>query len=105
MQGYPEYASAAPFSLSGDGQPKLLHASSCLKHYFAYDGPEDTGNTTRFDFDAKVSEQDLADTYLPGFEAGARPDLGAATGVMCSCECNGHRLSLSLSRILRAIYV
>ena len=56
------------------------------------DGPEDWGSAgvnssdarTRFDFDANVSARDLADSYLRGFEAGARPDLGAASGLMCS---------------------
>ena len=85
MQGYAQYH----HHHGGEGEfagqpPKFMTVSSCLKHFFAYDGPEDTGNTTRFNFDAQVTAQDLADSYLPAFEAGARPDLGAASGVMCS---------------------
>ena len=90
MQGYAEYSRGR----AGGQQhvPTLMPASSCLKHFFAYDGPEDWGRDgvnsssvkTRFNFDARVTERDLADTYLPAFEAGARPDLGAASGVMCS---------------------
>jgi hypothetical protein len=85
MQGYPQYRYAAGgANSSAEDAPKFLHVSSCLKHYFAYDGPEDTGNTTRFNFDARVSARDLEDSYLPAFEAGSRPDLGAASGLMCS---------------------
>ena len=90
MQGYAEYNRSAP--AGSQSPPRIMRASSCLKHFFAYDGPEDwgrhgvnsSGAKTRFNFDARVTEQDLADTFLPAFEAGARPDLGAASGVMCS---------------------
>ena len=68
------------------------HARIVLSEALLCDGPEDWGRDgvnsssvkTRFNFDARVTERDLADTYLPAFEAGARPDLGAASGVMCS---------------------
>ena len=79
----------------------------------ADDGPEDWGSKgvnssdarTRFDFDANVSARDLADSYLPGFEAGARPDLGAASGLMCSynsgqCGCVTRAFAVSLTRCL-----
>ena len=88
MQGYAQYhhhhRSGRGGGESASQPPRFMTVSSCLKHFFAYDGPEDTGNTTRFNFDAQVTAQDLADSYLPAFEAGARPDLGAASGVMCS---------------------
>eukprot|EP01052_Picozoa_sp_SAG31_P032956 SAG31_NODE_3667_length_4007_cov_1.970317_2_plen_737_part_00 len=96
MQGYPPFENTN--STDRQAAPHLLRVSSCLKHFFAYDGPEDwgangvnsSGAKTRFDFNAKVTARDLADSYLPGFEAGARPDLGAASGVMCSYnEVNG----------------
>lgn len=91
MQGYFQYNQSGPAGSQQD-PPIIMPASSCLKHFFAYDGPEDwgrdgvnsSGAKTRFNFDARVTEQDLADTYLPAFEAGARPDLGGASGVMCS---------------------
>lgn len=51
------------------------------KHYAAYD-LEVSGSTTRFNFDAKVSLQDLAEYYLPPFEGCARD--AKAGSIMCS---------------------
>ncbi|HWT73484.1 MAG TPA: glycoside hydrolase family 3 C-terminal domain-containing protein, partial [Mobilitalea sp.] len=42
-----------------------LKAAACAKHYAVHSGPEDI----RHSFNAVVSEQDLAETYLPAFEA------------------------------------
>ena len=36
----------------------------------------------RFHFDAKVTDEDLDNTYLPAFHAGVK--LGRASGLMCS---------------------
>lgn len=49
--------------LQGDG--KYLTAAACAKHFAAHSGPEGT----RHEFDAEVSRKDLAETYLPAFEA------------------------------------
>ena len=49
--------------LQGDG--KYLTAAACAKHFAAHSGPEGT----RHEFDAEVSQKDLAETYLPAFEA------------------------------------
>lgn len=49
--------------LQGDG--KTMLAAGCAKHYAAHSGPE----AIRHGFDAKVSEKDLEETYLPAFEA------------------------------------
>lgn len=72
-----EMGSAFVRGLQGD-DPRYLKASACAKHYAVHSGPE----WNRHTFDARVSDQDLWDTYLPAFqklviEAGV-------TGVMCA---------------------
>ena len=62
--------------LQGDGE--TMKAAACAKHFAAHSGPEDL----RHSFDAKVSEKDLAETYLPAFEklvreAGVEAVMGA----------------------------
>ncbi len=42
-----------------------LKAAACAKHFAVHSGPEDT----RHSFDARVSRQDLYETYLPAFKA------------------------------------
>ena len=51
------------------------------KHYAAYD-LENSGSTTRFNFDAKVSMQDLSEYYLPPFQQCARDSKVGS--IMCS---------------------
>ena len=63
------------------GNQSTHRVIATCKHYAAYD-LEVTGGTTRFNFDAKVSMQDLAEYYLPPFEGCAR-DAKAAS-IMCS---------------------
>lgn len=48
--------------LQGDGE--FLRSAACAKHFAVHSGPEGLRHT----FDAKVSEQDLWETYLPAFE-------------------------------------
>ena len=63
--------------LQGD-DPKYLKASACAKHYAVHSGPE----WNRHVYDAKVSNFDLWDTYLPAFK---RLVVDAkVTGVMCA---------------------
>jgi beta-glucosidase len=50
--------------LQGD-EPEYLKAAACAKHYAVHSGPE----SLRHEFDARVSEKDLRETYLPAFEA------------------------------------
>ena len=50
--------------LQGD-DPKYLKAVATPKHFAAHSGPE----KDRHAFDAKVSQKDLRETYLPAFEA------------------------------------
>src|SRR4029079_7767519 len=45
-----------------------LRAVATAKHFAAHSGPE----ASRHGFDARVSAHDLADTYLPQFEAAVR---------------------------------
>jgi len=49
--------------LQGDG--KYIKAAACAKHFAGHSGPE----STRHQFDAKISQKDLNETYLPAFEA------------------------------------
>merc|ERR1719345_632885 len=44
--------------------PTHIKASACLKHFAAYN-LENWGGVDRDHFDARVTEQDLADTYYP----------------------------------------
>ena len=63
-------------ALQGDGP--YMKAAACAKHFAVHSGPE----AVRHSFDAKVSQQDLWDTYLPAFEklvcdAGVEAVMGA----------------------------
>lgn len=63
--------------LQGD-DPVALRASACAKHYAVHSGPE----SVRHQFDVKVSDRDLWETYLPAFR-----DLvvdGGVSGIMCA---------------------
>ena len=48
--------------------PKYLKAVACAKHFAVHSGPEPARHT----FDAKPSERDLYECYLPHFEAAVR---------------------------------
>lgn len=50
--------------LQGD-DPKYLKAAACAKHFAVHSGPENL----RHEFDARVNQKDLYETYLPAFEA------------------------------------
>ncbi|KAF7033126.1 hypothetical protein CFC21_044251 [Triticum aestivum] len=67
--------------MSGAINSSDLEASACCKHFTAYDLDNWKG-VTRFAFDAKVTEQDLADTYNPPFKSCVED--GGASGIMCS---------------------
>ncbi|QHN94131.1 probable beta-D-xylosidase 7 [Arachis ipaensis] len=58
-----------------------LQASACCKHFTAYDLDNWKG-VNRFAFDARVSLQDLADTYQPPFKSCI--EEGHASGIMCA---------------------
>ena len=63
---------AAAFVRGMQGNSSTLRVVATCKHYAAYDLEAAGGGTTRFNFDAKVSMQDLAEYYLPPFRACAR---------------------------------
>ena len=46
------------------GSGKFLRAAACAKHFAVHSGPE----LLRHEFDARVSEKDMAETYLYAFE-------------------------------------
>ncbi|XP_051139781.1 probable beta-D-xylosidase 7 [Andrographis paniculata] len=58
-----------------------LQASACCKHFTAYDLDKWKG-VDRLGFDARVTAQDLADTYQPPFERCIKD--GKASGIMCA---------------------
>ncbi len=75
--------------------PKYLKAAACAKHYAVHSGPEDL----RHRFDARVSQQDLWETYLPAFrtlvkEARVEAVMGAYNRVNGE-PCNGSKTLLS----------
>ena len=47
------------------GKGRYLKAAACAKHMAVHSGPE----RLRHEFDARVSDKDLWETYLPAFEA------------------------------------
>eukprot|EP01060_Flectonema_neradi_P015967 TRINITY_DN225_c0_g1_i4.p1 TRINITY_DN225_c0_g1~~TRINITY_DN225_c0_g1_i4.p1 ORF type:complete len:748 (+),score=195.19 TRINITY_DN225_c0_g1_i4:55-2298(+) len=61
--------------------PNHVKASSCCKHYYAYD-LENWGGVDRYHFNAIINSQDEADTYLPAFHSCVVN--GKATALMCS---------------------
>jgi beta-glucosidase len=63
--------------LEGD-DPRYLKTVATAKHYAVHSGPE----SSRHVFDARVSETDLRDSYLPQFEAAVKE--GGAFSVMCA---------------------
>jgi beta-glucosidase len=63
--------------LQGD-DPRYLKVVSTPKHYAVHSGPE----PERHGFDARVSERDLQETYLPAFRATVVE--GRAAAVMCA---------------------
>ncbi|KAL2156745.1 hypothetical protein VTH82DRAFT_1491 [Thermothelomyces myriococcoides] len=74
-----KWAEAFIKGMQGPGPTHRVIAT--CKHYAAYD-LENSGSTTRFNFDAKVSTQDLAEYYLPPFQQCARDSKVGS--IMCS---------------------
>lgn len=63
--------------------PKYLKVAACAKHLAAHSGPE----KLRREFDARVSRKDLAETYLPAFQA--LVEAGVATVMATYNRVNG----------------
>ncbi|KAM1213282.1 hypothetical protein PS2_004713 [Malus domestica] len=64
-----------------DLNSRPLKVSSCCKHYAAYDVDNWLG-VDRYHFDARVTEQDMAETFLKPFEMCIKD--GDVSSVMCS---------------------
>lgn len=58
-----------------------LQASGCCKHFVAND-LDNWKTANRYNFDANITQQDLADTYLPPFKQCVQK--GQASGIMCA---------------------
>eukprot|EP00301_Raphidiophrys_heterophryoidea_P003378 c11525_g1_i1.p1 GENE.c11525_g1_i1~~c11525_g1_i1.p1 ORF type:complete len:806 (-),score=183.58 c11525_g1_i1:74-2326(-) len=77
-----DYAASFPLGLqSGEAYPRYLKVSACCKHFAAYSF-EDWGGVDRHHFNAVVSPQDMADTYLPAFQSCVQ--RAKVSGFMCS---------------------
>jgi beta-D-xylosidase 4 len=74
------YAKSLISGLEGDNAKERRILATC-KHYAAND-LEDWGGVTRHDFDAKISQQDLAEYYLQPFQQCARDSKVGS--IMCS---------------------
>ncbi|KAK4156118.1 glycoside hydrolase superfamily [Chaetomidium leptoderma] len=72
---------AEAFIRGMQGTESTHRVVATCKHYAAYD-LENSGSTTRFNFNAKVSTQDLAEYYLPPFQQCARDSKVGS--IMCS---------------------
>eukprot|EP00743_Colponemidia_sp_Colp-15_P004373 GILK01004716.1.p1 GENE.GILK01004716.1~~GILK01004716.1.p1 ORF type:complete len:863 (+),score=137.81 GILK01004716.1:303-2591(+) len=79
---------------------KYVKVVATPKHYAAY-SLENFHNVTRMSFDAKVSEADLFQTYLPAFEAAVK--YGKARSVMCSYNSVNGAPSCANRRLLQEI--
>jgi beta-glucosidase len=84
--------------LQGD-DPRYLKASACAKHFAVHSGPE----PERHSFDARPSERDLWETYLPAFralvqEARVESVMGAYNRVNGESASASQRLLLDILR-------
>nr|CAB3489747.1 unnamed protein product [Digitaria exilis] len=75
------YAVAFVRGIQGNGSGVLLQTSACCKHATAYD-LEDWNGVRRYSFVARVTAQDLEDTFNPPFRSCVVD--GGATCVMCA---------------------
>ncbi|KAI0176476.1 glycoside hydrolase family 3 protein [Hypoxylon sp. FL1284] len=74
------YVTALIKGLQGGEDPDVLKVVATCKHFVAYDIEDWMGNE-RYANDAKVNPQELAEYYMPTFEACARANVGS---YMCS---------------------
>ncbi|KAK9665621.1 hypothetical protein RND81_14G124300 [Saponaria officinalis] len=69
------------YTFDGRKTSEHLQASACCKHFTAHD-LDNWHGMTRYMFDAKVTKQDMADTFQPPFESCVKK--GQATSIMCA---------------------
>ena len=83
--------------LQGDDE-RYLKTAACAKHFAAHSGPE----ALRHEFDAVVSPQDMAETYLPAFkelvDAGVEGFMGAYNRTNGEPCCGSKTLLVDLLR-------
>jgi beta-glucosidase len=83
-------------AMQGD-DPKYLKTVATAKHWAVHSGPE----PARHGFDARVSEQDLRESYLPHFEMAVRE--GGALSVMCAYNSFAGQPACANTRLLEEI--
>src|SRR5690606_36360164 len=92
-----ELGAAMVEGLQGD-DPKYLKVAACAKHYAVHSGPEQD----RHGFDAKPTEKDLAESYLPAFrrlvDAGVESVMGAYNRTLGEPCCGSRRLLVDTLR-------
>lgn len=76
-----KYAASYVRGLQGNGAGNRLKVAACCKHYTAYD-LDNWNGVDRFHFNAKVTKQDLEDTYNVPFKSCVYE--GKVASVMCS---------------------
>ncbi|KAH7573495.1 hypothetical protein ACOSQ2_007487 [Xanthoceras sorbifolium] len=76
-----KYAASYVRGLQGNGAGNRLKVAACCKHYTAYD-LDNWNGMDRYHFNARVSKQDLEDTYNVPFKACVVE--GKVASVMCS---------------------
>ncbi|KAI1498905.1 beta-glucosidase [Biscogniauxia marginata] len=74
------YVGALIRGLQGGEDPDILKVVATCKHFAGYDLENWLGNE-RYGFDAKINPQELAEYYMPPFEACTRANVGS---IMCS---------------------
>jgi beta-glucosidase len=77
--------------------PRYLKLVATPKHFAVHSGPE----PERHSFDAKVSERDLRETYLPAFEATLTE--GGAFSVMCAYNRVNGEAACASDKLLRDV--
>eukprot|EP01116_Phalansterium_solitarium_P000419 TRINITY_DN10277_c0_g1_i1.p1 TRINITY_DN10277_c0_g1~~TRINITY_DN10277_c0_g1_i1.p1 ORF type:complete len:893 (+),score=326.58 TRINITY_DN10277_c0_g1_i1:215-2893(+) len=80
--------------------PAHLKVSSCCKHYYAYN-LENWNGMDRYHFDAIITAQDEADTWLPAWQSCI--ERGQASALMCSYNAVNGTPSCANTRILTTL--
>jgi beta-glucosidase len=91
-----ELGAAFVHGLQGD-HPHYLKTAACAKHLAVHSGPE----AQRHGFNARVSERDLRESYLPHFERLVRAGVEAVMGAYNRTNGEPCCASANLQRILR----
>ncbi len=89
---------AVEFVKGIQGEGEFLKAAACAKHFAVHSGPE----CLRHSFDARISDKDLYETYLPAFEKTVKAGVAGVMGAYNRFDgepcCANSRL---MDRILR----